>query len=92
MKTEIGKVIYFNRQSLLSSLRLRRIKKSASKHAKATGLTHYIIPSGRNGHLMIINNRWRKAFNKKKKTKKMSYKKLIESALFVTQKYDRVID
>ena len=89
-KLKQGAPIRYNENSLFSKLQMRILKKKALKQSEATGRTTYVIPFSP-VHVAIVDNVWRKDYNKKSKTNKLSYKRLIEIAYFATPKGERVI-
>jgi len=88
-KLKQGIPIKYNENSLFAKFQMKILKRRAKNISIKTGRQQHIVPSGRN-HVMIIDNVWRKNFNKYGKNK-LSFIQLMEIAYFSTSKHNRVI-
>jgi hypothetical protein len=85
----VGVEIAYNVNSLFATFHFWRMKRRALRAWKMTGVQHHIVPAGAD-KCIIVNNRWRKAYNKKAQ-RKIDINQLLNMAYFSTPVGKRVI-
>jgi len=68
---------------------IKRVKKLALGAHEITGLQYHIMPMGEN--VIIIDNNWRKVYNKLKGVKKVNINGLLRMAHFSTPSGNRML-
>ena len=86
----VGKEMKYQANSVFNSFHWWRMKRRALRAWKMTGLQHHIMPSGPD-NIIIINNRWRKSYNKIVKHNKLSIIQILNMAYFSTPQGNRII-
>jgi hypothetical protein len=86
----VGKEMKYQTNSIFNFFHWWRMKRRALRAWKMTGLQHHIIPAGPD-NIIIINNRWRKNYNKIAKHNKIDITQILNMAYFSTPQGNRII-